>query len=360
MLNTKTGTVRSILSWSNSIKLLKVEINSVLYDSILYTELVGNASEGDKVLLNTTAIDLNLGTGGYHFVIANLSSPMESCDASRETGHIMKLRYTPLQFAVNSWDEQLQDDIVDSIEKTPVIICGLHSQLIPVALSVKHLSQELKTAYIVQEGGSLPIGFSKITAYLKKHGLIDLVITPGNTFGGDIEVINTYTGLLAAYTKGADIVISAPGPGTVGSGTKFGFTSIEVGEIVNKTSILDGIPIVVPRISFSDGRSRHQGLSHHTITALTRIALKPCHVTIPKLNSNELYRVIKQVEEHNLGALHNIHFLNVVETVEHLKDSWDHLLKAYSSMGRSYEDELWGFASGIAAGTYGNFLLECL
>ena len=29
---------------------------------------------GDEVLLNTTAVELSLGTGGYHFVIANLNN----------------------------------------------------------------------------------------------------------------------------------------------------------------------------------------------------------------------------------------------------------------------------------------------
>ena len=28
----------------------------------------------DEVLLNTTAVELSLGTGGYHFVIANLNN----------------------------------------------------------------------------------------------------------------------------------------------------------------------------------------------------------------------------------------------------------------------------------------------
>ena len=55
------------------------------------------------MLLNTTAVELSLGTGGYHFVIANLNN-LES--NFTKGGHIMKLRYTPIQVKVDSVEEQ--------------------------------------------------------------------------------------------------------------------------------------------------------------------------------------------------------------------------------------------------------------
>ena len=42
--------------------------------AIAYPSLVGGVSVGDRVLLNITAQTLNLGTGGYDFVMANLSA----------------------------------------------------------------------------------------------------------------------------------------------------------------------------------------------------------------------------------------------------------------------------------------------
>ena len=58
------------------------------------TQLTGPVADGDRVVVNTTAVELGLGTGGWHFVHWNLER-----DAWREEGpgHIMKMRYTSLQ-----------------------------------------------------------------------------------------------------------------------------------------------------------------------------------------------------------------------------------------------------------------------
>ena len=59
------------------------------------TELTGDCAVGDHVVLNTTAVELSLGTGGWHVVHWNLAR-----DEFRRPGpdHVMKLRYTSLQF----------------------------------------------------------------------------------------------------------------------------------------------------------------------------------------------------------------------------------------------------------------------
>ena len=76
-------------------------------------------------------------------------------------------------------------------------------------------------------------------------------ITVGHAFGGDLETINIYTGLIAAkeILKG-DITIISMGPGIVGSGTKYGFTGMEQGYIVDAINNLGGLAVAVPRISF--------------------------------------------------------------------------------------------------------------
>src|SRR5689334_3425658 len=66
----------------------------------------GNLCAGQAVWLNTTAQELGLGTGGAHFVLAPLgeSAPPAAvaigARPERSAGHLMKLRYTPLQHAV--------------------------------------------------------------------------------------------------------------------------------------------------------------------------------------------------------------------------------------------------------------------
>ncbi|HID06320.1 MAG TPA: DUF3866 family protein, partial [Armatimonadetes bacterium] len=118
---------------------VRVEGASEPTDAINYTLLTGRVDAGDRVLVNTTAVHLGLGTGGYHFVVANLTRPTVH---RLEHGHIMKLRYTPHQLNVLSVDAPesphhsvLQD--ADDIAGMPVIIGELHSMIAPAASGVK-------------------------------------------------------------------------------------------------------------------------------------------------------------------------------------------------------------------------------
>ena len=58
------------------------------------TGLTGPVAVGDEVVLNTTGVDLGLGTGGWHVVHWNLAREEWS---EPGPGHLMKLRYTSLQ-----------------------------------------------------------------------------------------------------------------------------------------------------------------------------------------------------------------------------------------------------------------------
>ena len=70
--------------------------------AINYPPLTGRLL-GDHVLINTMAEELQLGSGGYHFVLANLAALKHT---SQGSGHIMKLRYTPQQIRVLAAEEE--------------------------------------------------------------------------------------------------------------------------------------------------------------------------------------------------------------------------------------------------------------
>src|SRR5689334_1678139 len=59
--------------------------------------LTGRAAVGDRVLLNVTAVEMGLGSGGLDFIVA---APDRNEADTPPPGHIIKLRYTPLQFPV--------------------------------------------------------------------------------------------------------------------------------------------------------------------------------------------------------------------------------------------------------------------
>ena len=64
--------------------------------AIAYDAVVGPAAVGERVLLNTTAVALGLGTGGWHLVMARLAGPVDDPGP----GHVIKARYTPSQVRV--------------------------------------------------------------------------------------------------------------------------------------------------------------------------------------------------------------------------------------------------------------------
>jgi hypothetical protein len=282
-LNLKSATVEAIVQETGKIQVLTVRVGGNSERAVNYLELGEKVEAGQQIVLNTTAVDLNLGSGGCHFVIP------ARAEMNTGWGHLMKLRYTPLQLRVNSAEEQdspwhhlFQD--AGGLEGVPVLSAELHSMVAPLALAIKALAPQARIVYVATEGGALPAAFSRNTAILKELGVISRVITAGHAFGGDLETINVFTGLQAAgRVAKADYVIAAMGPGIAGTGTVYGFSGMEQGTVLQAAYALGGQAIFVPRLGFADSRQRHQGISHHSLTVLTRAYLGPVWVPFPLL-----------------------------------------------------------------------------
>ena len=319
--------------------------------AVNFTDLTGQVCVGDTVLLNTTAVDLGLGTGGVHFIIANLSNPAQKTAPSQ--GHIMKLRYTPLQNAVLSAEEDAspsrnQIAEFESLEGMPVVCCELHSQIAPVCAAVKaETGYQARVAYVMTDGAALPIAISHLVWELKQKALIDVTITSGQAFGGDIEAVNLYTALIAAaQVERAHCVIVSQGPGNVGTGTPYGFSGIQQGEAINAARILGGLPIAVPRISFADPRSRHRGVSHHTLTVLGQIALAPAFIAVPVLSEDKATLVADALSSVVRWSCHEIHLVDAESGMKEL----DRLDIRVTTMGRSVEEDREFFLAASAGG----------
>ncbi len=97
-------------------------------------QLTGRVDVGDPVVVNTTAVELGLGTGGWHVVHWNLARDEWN---EKGPGHIIKGRYTSLQADVGSTEEHLEALAeVESIDGMPVVAAALHSQVPAVAAAV--------------------------------------------------------------------------------------------------------------------------------------------------------------------------------------------------------------------------------
>jgi len=254
-----------------------------------FPQLTGVCRIADHVLVNTTAVDMRLGTGGRHFVVARSAGHEGVALDEPSGGHIMKLRYTPQQVDVLCVEEQESPGhevmrTAVSLAGMPVVCCGLHSQVPLVAAAAKAVSSDVMVAYVMTDFAALPLALSDLVRASRSAGLLDATITAGQAFGGEYEAVNTHSALLAArHVAHADIAVVAIGPGVVGTATPFGHGGIAQGEALNAAAALGGTPIAVLRVSFADTRARHRGVSHHTLTALSRVALAPVVVPVPSL-----------------------------------------------------------------------------
>ncbi|KJS14157.1 MAG: hypothetical protein VR67_01370 [Peptococcaceae bacterium BRH_c8a] len=318
-----------------------------------YDGLTGPVEVGDNVILNTTAVAKKLGTGGAHFVMANLTRPERDTGAA---GHIMKMRYSPAQVKVlaaeepeSPWAESIRN--TDSLAGTPVVVGELHSVLAPAAAGIKSASDgQARVVYIMTDGAALPIYLSNLVHQLKECSLLDATITCGHAFGGDWEAVNVYSALLTAVAAAkADVIIVAMGPGIVGTASRYGFTGVEQGEIINAVNILGGTPVAIPRISFADPRDRHRGLSHHTATALGKIALTSCTVVLPDLDNPSWSQIIlKQIAQAWSPDKHTLVSQDGRSALTELESKGVKV----TSMGRTPQQDPAFFLAAGAAGIY--------
>ena len=89
-----TGVVTQVLEERAGVARLIVRVGDTERRATAFTDAVGAVAAGDRVVVNTTALDLGLGSGGEDFVLWNLERPSAG---SLSGGHILKLRYTPWQ-----------------------------------------------------------------------------------------------------------------------------------------------------------------------------------------------------------------------------------------------------------------------
>jgi hypothetical protein len=236
------------------------------------TDLTGPVAVGDRVVVNATAVDLGLGTGGWHVVHWNLARDEWSQPGP---GHIMKLRYTSLQVDTGAAEED-HAEMPEALDGLPVVACSLHSQMAVVAALVRHLRPATRIAYVMTDGAALPAALSDLVYELREREVLDVVITAGNAFGGDLEAVSVPSALaLARHVAKADLVVAGMGPGVVGTASSLGTTAVEAASILDMAAALGGRAAQCSRASSADRRDRHRGVSHHVHTVLRLVRSEP-------------------------------------------------------------------------------------
>lgn len=288
--------VRAINSERDGLQRVSVELaNGDVDNAYVLTHVIGPVAIGDEVVVNTTAVDLGLGTGGSHVVHWNLSRSEWSEGGA---GHIMKARYTSVQIDAGAHEETTDYKEPQSLDGMPVVVCLLHSQLAAVAVAIKHVKPEAKIAFVMSDEASLPYAISDLANELRSKVVIDISISAGQAFGGDHEAVNVASGIGIAKSLGADVVIVAPGPGVVGTGTKLGFGGLTAAGHIDAIAALGGTPIFALRYSEADARERHQGVSHQAMTVLERCFSRPL-AAAPR-GASDIYEEVDVPDMHAL------------------------------------------------------------
>jgi len=299
--------------------LIRLEVDGA--PCIAYPRLTGGVEEGDTVLVNTRSVELGLGTGGFDVLYANLTRGLNL--PAEEDAHVMALPYMPGQLTTRFAEEDGASR--DRIDDLPVVCTGLHSQLAPVcaALAGKRVT------YVQLSGGALPVSLSDTVRTLKARMLLDTAIAVSPCLDGDLQCVTAASALTMAAARGADVVVCGIGPGIVGTGTKWGHGGLAVADAANTAAALGARPIVAPRVSFGDGRPRHQGLSHHTRSALD-LCIDAVQLAWP--------RGLERPEG--------------IDVVEVDVSGWEAACTPLplAHMGRGPADDPWFFAAAFAAG----------
>jgi hypothetical protein len=336
--------------WSGAVE-VEVTVDGVAVMALAYPELTGRPQPGDRALLNTGALDLGLGTGGYALVVA---LPDRLPPDHDRPGHLIKARYTPLQATVLGADEQdsPHHEILrqaDDLEGIPVVIADLHSALPAVlaAFRAEAGPSPRRAVYVMLDGGALPAWFSRTVAGLREAGWLTATVTVGQAFGGDLEAVTLHSGLLAArHVLGADLVVVSQGPGNLGTGTRWGFSGVSAGEAVNAVAVLGGRPVASLRISDADPRERHRGISHHSLTSYGRVALARADVVLPDLAGDFGAQIAAVAAP--LAARHNLIRVSVAGLADVLRACPVPL----STMGRGLDEDPVYFLAAAAAGRH--------
>ncbi len=305
--------------------------------------MVGSAEVGDEVVVNTAALDLGLGSGGYDIVHVNLSRGLAGGETSPDI-HVMKLNYSSIQHAVDPIE--LPADAPALPQRVlPVLVLPLHGHLAPAAWAAGEGGAR-RVGFIQAAGGGLPGGLSSDLRTLVARGLIAGSITASPSYGGEREAISLIGAVHAAAELDWDAVIVGPGPGILGSSTRYGHGGMAALEAAHSALAL-GLPTLLsPRMSSGDPRPRHLGLSHHTRSVL-ELLLGGVEVPVPfgladlwPLDAGEPAAVLEEAR----GGLHRIREVPID-------------IAAYAeaglpqrTMGRSLDEDRLFFAAPLAAG----------
>jgi hypothetical protein len=271
-LGLRRGSVSAIVEHQPG--LVRLEVDGI--PCVAYPRLTGEVELGDDVLVNEQARRLELGSGGFDVLYANLTRGLDL--PPEEGAHVMALPYTPGQVTVCYKEES--DELAESLDGMPVVLCTVHSQVAPVCAGLVGA----RVAYVQVAGGALPASLSDTVRLLRERGLLEVACAVAPCLDGDAQFVSAAAALAWAKAQGYDAIVCSVGPGIVGTGSRLGHGALALTDAANVASALGGRPVLAVRTSEADARERHRGVSHHAQAVLD---LTLAEVIVPAENDGD-------------------------------------------------------------------------
>ena len=271
-LSLRRGTVTGISEEHDG--LIRLEVDGT--PTVAYPRLTGPVEVGDEVIVNVQARQLELGSGGFDVLYANLTQGLRGDPAP--DSHVMTLPYTPLQSAVRHVEED--GPLAESLAGLPVVCCSLHSQVAPVFAGLAR-RRRLRIGYVQVGGGALPVSLSDTVRALRAGGLLEVAVAASPCVDGDVQAVTPASALAWCAGQRLDAVVCSLGPGIVGTNSLLGHGGLAAAATANIAGALGGTPILAVRYSEADRRDRHQGVSHH-VRAILDLTLTEVTIAWPR------------------------------------------------------------------------------
>src|SRR3954462_11943604 len=189
--------------------LVRLEVDGIA--CVAYPSLTVPVELDDEGLVNVQARELELGSGGFDVLYANLTRGLGL--APEHGAHVMVLPYTPLRPARLHVEESGELDA--DLRGLPVVCCSLHSQVAPACAGLAGL----RVAYVQLAGGALPVSLSDTVRVLREGGLVAGTAAVAPCFDAEVQCVSAASALAWARRE-HDVAVCSIGPGIVGTGTR--------------------------------------------------------------------------------------------------------------------------------------------
>ena len=195
--------------------------------------------------MNVQARELELGSGGFDILHANLTRGLE---LEPEPGaHVMTLPYTSLQHAVRHGEEDALARVARRDCRSSAARCTRRS------CPCVRRSPGSSVAYVQVAGGALPVSLSDAVRALRARRLLAFTVAAAPCVDADVQAVNVYSALAYAATRAVPTRSCArSAPASSARARPLGHGGLAAAQAVNAAAALGGRPVLAPRVSGAD------------------------------------------------------------------------------------------------------------